>query len=87
MKGFLDRFEDHQLAVVLIEEMNEELIIPIHQLPKGSKENTWFHMKEVNGSFEIIGIDYKKTKEEAKTSKDLIAQLRAKSRGSKFKKK
>lgn len=86
MRGMLDRLEDNQLAVILIEEINKEIILPIKHLPKGSEEGTWFHIKEMNGSFEIIAIDDERTKKEIQRSKDLLAKLRTKSKGSKFKK-
>jgi len=87
MKGMLDRFTDNDLAVILIEEKNQEIIVPVKQLPEGSKENTWFDLKEVNGTIEIVSINDEKTKKEAQKSVDLLTQLRAKSKGSKFKKK
>lgn len=87
MKGFLDRIEDNELAVILIEEINEEIVVPLNELPEGSKENTWFHLEEVDGTFKVISIDDKTTRKETKRSEDLMAQLRVRSRGSKFKRK
>lgn len=87
MKGFLDRIEDNQLAVILMEEINKEIIIPVEELPEGSKENTWLHMEKSNGSYQAVAIDKEKTTKEAQKSKDLLARLRARSKESKFKKK
>lgn len=86
MKGYLDRIEDEKHAVILIEENNQEIIIPVIDLPEGSKEKTWLRLKEDNGSYRVIAIDEEKTIQESKRSEDLMAQLRARSKGSKFKK-
>lgn len=87
MKGILDRFEDNNKAVILIEEIKEELVVSINDLPKGSKENTYFHIEKRDGGFQIISIDNTKTSQEAQESSDLMKKLRAKSAGSKFKRK
>lgn len=87
MKGYLDRIEDNNLAVILIEEINEEIIIPLDELPEGSTENTWLQLEKTDDSFQVIAIDDEKTEQETETSQDLMAKLRAKSKGSKFKKK
>ena len=87
MKGYLDRIEDNDLAVILIEDINEEIIIPLDQLPEGSTENTWLQLEKTDDSFQVIAIDDEKTEQETETSQDLMAKLRAKSKGSKFKKK
>ena len=85
MKGVLDRFEGNK-AVILIEEKKAELIIPIEELPKGSKVNTVFKMEEVDGEYKVISIDLDAEKEVKETTADLLAKLRAKSSGSTFKK-
>ncbi|PAV30833.1 hypothetical protein CIL05_03685 [Virgibacillus profundi] len=74
-KGMLDRFEQHQ-AVILIEELNKELILPRHKLPSGSKENTWFTIEKQGKAFEIVSIDSKKTLKEAEETKDLMEKIR-----------
>ncbi|MFB4168472.1 DUF3006 family protein [Virgibacillus sp. JSM 102003] len=87
MKGILDRFEDSNKAVILMEETKEEVVIPVEQLPEGSSKNTYFNMKKVDDKYQIVSIDEATTQKEAETSSDLMAKLRAKSKGSKFKKK
>lgn len=87
MKGVLDRFEDNDQAVILIEKEQKALVIPRKELPKGSKEGIWFHIKESNGAFKIISIDYETARREEKKSADLMEKLRAKGTGSKFKRK
>ncbi|WP_245843898.1 DUF3006 domain-containing protein [Oceanobacillus rekensis] len=85
MKGILDRFEGDK-AVILIEENNAELVIKKSELPVGSDINTAFRMESSNGSYNILSIDTSKTDAEAKKSSDLMAKLRSKSSGSKFRK-
>jgi len=87
MKGVLDRIEDNDMAVILIEEINKELIIPLHELPSGSKENMWFHIEKKGEMFEVISIDSKTTSQEAEKSIDLMKKLQEKREDSKFRKK
>lgn len=84
MKGILDRIEDGDQAVILIEEIQKALIIPLKDLPKGSKENTFFHIKEFSGDYRIMSIDHEATKRKAKESEDLMEKLRKKSSGSNY---
>ncbi|WP_339227145.1 DUF3006 domain-containing protein [Oceanobacillus sp. FSL K6-2867] len=85
MKGILDRFEGDK-AVILIEEMKEEYIVNRSALPKGSKIETVFTVEKNQTTYNIKGIDTSNTEALAQQSSDLMAKLRAKSRGSKFKK-
>lgn len=78
MKGVLDRFTDNDLAVILIESINKELVVPKKELPQGSKVNTWFTLKEQQGSYTIVSIDEQKTTSAADKSKNLADQLQAK---------
>jgi len=84
MKGILDRFENDQ-AVILIEEINEEVIFPKSELPAGSDVNTYFTIEKRDDGYHIIAIDQEKTKNEAQTTSDLMKTLKAKNKGSKFK--
>lgn len=86
MYGVLDRVEDHELAVILMEETKQEIVIPIAKLPPNSKEGTWFQLEEVDGTFRVLRIDKEKTKQKKERSTDLLAQLRARSKGSSYKK-
>lgn len=85
MKGILDRFEDNNNAIILIEELDEEIIIPVGELPEGSKVNTFFKMEKQCGRLQIVSIDDTTTKHEGQKTSDLMAKLRAKNKGSKFK--
>src|SRR5699024_4857217 len=84
--GILDRFTDREQAVILIEEMNEELIVSKHDLPEGSRVNTYCLLEKSGETYEMITIDEEKARQKAQSSADLMKKLRAKSRGSKFKK-
>lgn len=85
MKGVLDRFEGNQ-AVILIEADKAELIISKEKLPEGSKINTVFKIAKEKDDYQILAIDQEAEKEAKETTADLLAKLRAKSNGSKFKK-
>lgn len=86
MYGVLDRIEDQDLAVILIEEKKKEIILPLDRLPPNSKEGTWFRMSKEDGTYKVLAIDEEKTKQQEIRSADLLAQLRARSTGSKYKK-
>lgn len=86
MRGILDRFEDQNQAVILIEEIQIALIMPVNELPKGSKVNTYFWIEEQNGKYKVMSIDHKRTKREEERSKELMKKLQAKSSVSNFKK-
>ena len=75
--GVLDRFENN-IAIILIEEIGEELIIAKDQLPENSSENTWFKIEKHAGTYKVIAIDSDKTDQEAKKSLQLIKTLRQK---------
>ncbi|WP_047981809.1 DUF3006 domain-containing protein [Ornithinibacillus contaminans] len=85
MKGVLDRFEGN-LAVILIEEVQKELILDKEKLPKGSQVNTVFSIEQRDDDFHILGIDEKEEHVAKATTSDLLAKLRAKSNGSRFNK-
>lgn len=84
MKGILDRIEDNNQAVILIEEIQETIIVPLEELPENSQENTYFHIEEKDGKYRVLSIDNEATEEAKEKSEDLLAKLRAKSSGSKY---
>lgn len=85
MHGFLDRFEGN-MAVILVEEVKEEFTVNKEMLPDGSDVNTYFEIEKKDGNYHIVQIDTTKTTQEKQTTSDLMATLRAKKTGSKFKK-
>ncbi len=61
--GVLDRIEDGNQAVILLEELQQELVVPMYTLPPGSIPNTWLQIKirgtchfTVFSEFCLIGI-------------------------------
>ncbi|WP_163969737.1 DUF3006 domain-containing protein [Oceanobacillus halotolerans] len=85
MKGIVDRIEDNNQAVILIEEKNEQFTVPVEQLPPGANVNTYLEIVEQHGTYTIQGIDKAATENETAKTKDLMEKLRAKGKGSKFK--
>ena len=85
MKGVLDRFTDNNQAVILIEEINKELVISRDQLPTGAKESDWLTLNKTDDTFKVISIDREKTEREMQRSLNFRDQLRAQSKGSRFK--
>ena len=85
MRGTLDRIEKGYLAVILLEEERQEIILPIRHLPEGSRVNSWFEI--VMDGEDIISIALDEETAEAKESEaqDLMQKLRSKRRGSRFK--
>lgn len=86
LKGVLDRIEDG-FAVILIEELKEEIIISEHNLPTGSKEGTWLIIEQNNDQFRIVKIDEEATRAAFEKSKSLREQLKEKKKGSRYKRK
>lgn len=86
LKGVLDRIEGES-AVILLEEIGQEFTVPAKELPKSSEEGTHFTVKKCEEGYKILEIDQEGTKEAKETSEDLLAQLRAKSKGSNYRKK
>lgn len=87
MKGYFDRVEDRQMAVILVEEMNKEFIISVNELPEGSVAGTYFDLIIENGEIISIIPDRETTEVEKEKTDALMTKLRAKSKGSKFKRK
>lgn len=86
IKGYLDRIEDNQFAVILVEEMKKEFILPKDELPEGSKEKSYFDITIENDTITSMKLDEQTTLSEQKKVDDMMTTLRSKSKGSKFKK-
>jgi hypothetical protein len=81
ISGVLDRWESDESAVILIEESNMEIVVPKHNLPIGSRVNSWFQIVMEDDVIEHILIDYEKTKLENKKALQLklcLIRLRGK---------
>ncbi|WP_138417547.1 DUF3006 domain-containing protein [Aquibacillus sediminis] len=85
MKGVLDRIEEDRYAVILLEEHNREVILPKDQLPSGSEVHDWFRITMEGDTVTSITLDEKTTQAEEAKTEDMMKKLRAKSKGSKFK--
>jgi hypothetical protein len=86
IKGYLDRIEDNQFAVILVEEMKKEFIIPKDELPEGAKEKSYFEITIENDKITSMKLDKHTTLSEQQKVDDMMTKLRSKSKGSKFKK-
>jgi hypothetical protein len=86
MKGFLDRIEDQQFAVILVEELNQEFILPKDKLPSGSTERSYFDVTVENGQITFITWNEQETTAQQQKVDDMMEKLRSKSKGSKYKK-
>lgn len=84
MKGILDRIEDGRHAVILVEEEGIELVLPADRLPEGSQVNSWFTIDEENGQLAVI-LDEKTSLAKEEQAEELMARLRTKKKGSRFK--
>ncbi|WP_174733299.1 DUF3006 domain-containing protein [Mesobacillus harenae] len=87
MKGYLDRIEDNKFAVILVEDIKKEFIIPKEELPEGSAEKSYFNLTIQNDQITFIKLDEHATGTEQNKTDKLMSKLRSKSNGSKFKKK
>jgi hypothetical protein len=86
IKGYLDRIEDKQFAVILAEEIRKEFIIPVKDLPAGSKEKSYFEITIENDKIISMKLDEQTTQTQQEKVDDMMAKLRSRNKGSKFKK-
>lgn len=86
LHGVLDRIEDG-IATILIDKINKEFTVPHNELPTGSTEGTWFTLLKHGDTFVINEIDQEKTAFESQQSKNVMNQLKARKKTSKFKRK
>lgn len=84
MKGMLNRIEDGW-AVILIEEEQKELLLPISQLPEGSGVNSWFDIELVGENLCSISLDVESRAAKETEVRELRTKLRKRSSGSRFK--
>lgn len=77
-KGVLDRIEDNDQAVILLETNETTLVVPQKVLPIGSKTNMWFNIELINTTYKIISIDYQLTEKREQNSTHLTNKLRKK---------
>lgn len=87
MRGYLDRIEENQHAVILVEELNKEFIIPISKLPNGSKAGSYLSLTIENETITSITLNENESISQQQKVDDMMSKLRKKNSGSKFKKK
>jgi hypothetical protein len=86
MRGYFDRIEDDKFAVILVEEINKEFVLPIADLPNGSVEKSYFDLTIENDKITSMKLNDHTTITEQQKVEDLMSKLRSKSKGSKYKK-
>lgn len=86
MKGYLDRIEDNEFAVILVEELKKEFILRKEELPEGSTIQSYYDLVIENDEITSIKLDLEMSLAKQQNVNDLMQKLRAKSKGSKFKK-
>lgn len=86
MKAFIDRFTDEQQAVLLIESLNKEIIMPLANLPNEAKPGLWVNLVEESGSFRITSIDQALTNKKKTQINSLMNNLQQRKKTSKYKK-
>lgn len=72
--GVLDRFENN-IAVILLEDTDQEWHIPINILPSQSQEQTWMKITCIGSRYEFE-IEEQKSKDENERAKELLLKLR-----------
>ncbi|ANU16020.1 hypothetical protein BBI11_02610 [Planococcus maritimus] len=87
MRGVLDRFEDGGVAVIIAEQAGREFRVPLRYLPEGSRQGMWFTLSIEAGQVVDIEADLTQTAERTDKAEQLMARLRSKSTGSRFKRK
>ncbi|HLS06634.1 MAG TPA: DUF3006 domain-containing protein [Bacillota bacterium] len=87
MRGVIDRFADGNQAVILIEAIGKEIVVSQDDLPSGAKAHDWVKLRKVNNTYVVVSIDHEKTAAQKSKVGQLQAKLRAKSKGSQFRKK
>lgn len=87
MKGVLDRMENGGWAVILLEEVNREMIVPAAELPEGSRINSWFNISFDDNGIASIELDHRSTAIKEQRVGQLMRSLRSRRSGSRFKRK
>ena len=84
MKGYLDRIEDGGKAVIILEAQGFEIVLPVRNLPEGSRVNSWFRISEENGDFSFV-LDEDERKRKEQLANEMARNIKMKSQGSKYK--
>lgn len=84
--GVIDRIEEN-VATIIIEDIKEELIVPVGKLPIGSEEGTWLNIEKIEHNYTVININEEKTDMMKQQSEQLMNKLKSRKRTSRFKRK
>ena len=86
-QAVLDRIVDGEKATILVESIGKEYVLNVSELPKGAKEGSLLDIELTNNTITTIAINHERTEEVSKKVTDQLNAIRAKSKGSKFKRK
>ena len=75
MKAVIDRFEDDQ-AVLLLNDGQDQLVVPRKVLPHGAKEGDWLQIEVKEGKVISAVIDSEETAKAKQRIADKLARLR-----------
>ena len=85
VKGVLDRIVDGKHATILVADLQKEFVIDISSLPAGSKEGSHFQLTLIGEEITDITLDTQSKQESLDKASSQINRLKAKSKGSRFK--
>lgn len=74
--GVVDRFENNNQAIILLEQEDKQIVLLDDQLPEGTEVNTWLKFEWKNEEITEIQIDLAKTKLEKVKADRLLSKLR-----------
>ncbi|WP_026909236.1 DUF3006 family protein [Paucisalibacillus globulus] len=76
VKGVVDRIENVEYAIILVEELELEFVVEISDFEAELAKDIWVDLVLVSEKIKGLSIDWKKTKEEKQKVKELIKELR-----------
>lgn len=75
VNGVIDRIEEDERAVILMEEERKEITLPIDELPNDTREGSWVKIKVTEKGDLILSIHEENTRDEFENSKRLREKL------------
>lgn len=83
-KGIIDRIEDGQYAVILIDRLQKEFVLPVAELPFGSKEGSIISIELSGSSIRVLSIEEDETIKAKVAIDERVDSLKKSSRKSRF---
>ncbi|MDG5787144.1 DUF3006 domain-containing protein [Evansella sp. AB-P1] len=80
IKAVIDRIVDGEHAVLLVGEMEEELLLPVTQLPENANEGTWVKIDLDGDVIHSIQVDQDDTITREERIKSKMERLRQRSK-------